>query len=90
MCKLFSSLELPTTFGEIFKVTLAPFFIPDFTLYKLQIRQFCLKCYTESFYIDIISQQDYYTLMVPSEKSETGSFASSIMKNINLLLLLLL
>ena len=37
--KLFSSLELQTTFGEIFKVTLAPFFIPDFNLYKLQIRQ---------------------------------------------------
>ena len=38
--KLFSSLELPTTFEEIFKVTLAPFFIPDFNLDKLQIRQF--------------------------------------------------
>ena len=28
--KLFSSLELPTTFEEIFKVTLVPFFILDF------------------------------------------------------------
>ena len=29
--KLFSSLEPPTIFEEIFKVTLVPFFIPDLT-----------------------------------------------------------
>ena len=29
--KLFSSLEPPTIFEEIFKVTLAPFLIPDLT-----------------------------------------------------------
>ena len=28
--KLFSSLESPTTFEEIFKVTSVPFFIPNF------------------------------------------------------------
>ena len=28
--KLFSSLESPTTFDKNFKVTLVPFFIPDF------------------------------------------------------------
>ena len=30
--ELFSSLESPTIFGEIFKVTLVPFFIPDYNL----------------------------------------------------------
>ena len=35
--KSFSSLESPTTFEEIFKVTSVLFFIPDF---KLRIRQF--------------------------------------------------
>ena len=29
--KLFSSLEPPTIFEEIFKITLVPFFIPDLT-----------------------------------------------------------
>ena len=30
--KLFSSLESPTTFEKIFKVTSVPFFVPDFDL----------------------------------------------------------
>ena len=41
--KLASSLESPTTSDEIFKVTSAPFFTPNFNLLKinkLRIRQF--------------------------------------------------
>ena len=49
--KLFSSLESPTTFDENLKVTSVPFFIPDFNLLSCEL---CLKCYIESFYIDII------------------------------------
>ena len=62
-----------------------------------------LKCYIESFYIDIILKQNkvvehavaksydeiHNTLRVPCEKSKIVPFASSIMKNINLLLLTL-
>ena len=38
--KLFSSLESPATFYESLKVNEVPFFIPDFNLFKFQIRQF--------------------------------------------------
>ena len=41
--KLFSSLELPTTFEEIFKITLAPFFIPDFNLLSCELENFTFK-----------------------------------------------
>ena len=49
--KLFSLLESPTTFDENLNVTSVPFFIPDFNLLSCEL---CLKCYIESFYIDII------------------------------------
>ena len=48
----------------------------------------CLKYYIESFYIDIILEQNkivehiHNTFTVPCEKSKMVSFASSIMKNI--------
>ena len=38
--KLVSSLELPTTFDERFKVTLVPFFIPEFTLLSCELDNF--------------------------------------------------
>ena len=38
--KLFSSLESPTTFDEIFKVTSVPFFIPDFNLLSCELDNF--------------------------------------------------
>ena len=47
-----------------------------------------LKCYTESFYIDIILEQNkvveyiYNIFTVPCEKSNMLSFASSIIKKI--------
>ena len=47
-------LESPTTFDEIFIVTLLPFFIPDCNLLSCELDNFTLKCYIESFYIDII------------------------------------
>ena len=55
-----------------------PFFIPDFYLLS----------YIESFYIDVILEQNkilehiYNTLTVPCEKSKVVSLAHSIMKNI--------
>ena len=63
----------------------------------MRIRQLlCLKCYIESFYIDIILEQNkivedavaksyndiHNTFTVPCEKSKMVSFTSSIMKNI--------
>ena len=41
--KLFSLLESPTTFDEIFKVTLVPFFIPDFNLLSCESDNFTFK-----------------------------------------------
>ena len=41
--KLFSSFESPTTFDEIFKVTSAPFFIPDFKLLSWELGNFTFK-----------------------------------------------
>ena len=38
--KLFSSLESPTTHDEIFQVTLAPIFMPDFNLLSCQLDNF--------------------------------------------------
>ena len=57
------------------------FFIPDFNL-------LIIKRYIESFYIDIILEQNkvadhiHNNFTVPCEKSKIVSFASSIMKNI--------
>ena len=52
--KLFLSSESPTTFDESFRVTLVPFFIPDFNL----LRWVLDKCYIEAFYIDTIVNQN--------------------------------
>ena len=41
--KLFSSLESPTTFDEIFKVTSVPFFIPDYNLLSYELNIFTFK-----------------------------------------------
>ena len=41
--KLFSLLESPTTFDEIFKVTLVSFFIPDFNLLSCELDNFTFK-----------------------------------------------
>ena len=52
--KFISSLESPTTFHEILKVNSVRFFNPDFNLLSWELDSFTLKCYIESFYIDII------------------------------------
>ena len=56
--KLVSSLESPTTFDENFKVTSVPILIPDFNSLSCELDNFTfnLKCYIESFYIDILKQ----------------------------------
>ena len=41
--KLFSSLESPTTFDEIFEVNSVPFFIPDFHLLSCELDDFTFK-----------------------------------------------
>ena len=41
--KLVSSLELPITFDEKFKVTWAPFFIPNFGLLSFELDNFTFK-----------------------------------------------
>ena len=41
--KLFASLEFPTTFDEIFKVTLVPFFSTDFNLLSCELNNFYIR-----------------------------------------------
>ena len=41
--KLFPSLESPTAFDEVFKVTSVPFFIPDFTLLSCELDNYTFK-----------------------------------------------
>ena len=41
--KLVSSLESPVTFNERFKVTLLPFFVPDFNLSSCKLDSFTFK-----------------------------------------------
>ena len=44
LCKtLYSSLELPITFDERFKVTIGPFFIPGFNLLICELENFTFK-----------------------------------------------
>ena len=61
--KLFSSIDSPTTFNEIFKVTSVSFFIPDFNLLNCELDNLRLTCYIESFYIGIILKQNKVTIL---------------------------
>ena len=55
LCRiLFSSLESPKTFEEIFKLTSVPFFIPDFNLLSFQLDNFTFKCYIEFILIHLM------------------------------------
>ena len=81
--KLVSYLEFMIKFDERFKASSVPIFIPDFNLLSCELDNLHLKCYTESFYINIILKQNkIITLTVPFEKSTTVSFSSLIMENI--------
>ena len=57
--KLFLSLRSSAIFGQIFKATSIPFFIPHFKLliWELVKKTLRLKYYIESFYIDTILKQ---------------------------------
>ena len=76
--KLFSSLELPTIFKEIFKITLVPFFIPNFTFKVL----YWVILYWHYIEQNKIVEHIHNTFTAPCEKSKMVSFASSIMKSI--------
>ena len=83
--KLVSLWKLPIKFDERFEVASVPFFITDFNLLSYELDNFTFNvlywvilC---SYYIK--TKWNQYTLTVPLEKSKTVSFASSIMKNIN-------
>ena len=52
--KSFLSLVPLTAFDETSKVYSVPFFIQDFNLLSCELDNLQLKCYIESFYIDII------------------------------------
>ena len=45
--KLLALLESPTTFDEIFKVSSAPFVIPNVNLLSCKLHSLSLKCYIE-------------------------------------------
>ena len=61
--KLFSSLELLTSFDEIFKATLVSFFIPDFNLFSCQLDNVTFKYYIESFFFYIILKENKFTIL---------------------------
>ena len=48
--KLFSLLESPTVFDEVFKVTSVPFFVPDFNLLSCKLDNFTFKVFQVIFY----------------------------------------
>ena len=77
--KLFSSLELPITFHERFKVTSVPFFIANFNLLRCELE---LLYWIILYWYCINKKWNYSILMVPCEKSKMVCLASSIMKNI--------
>ena len=52
--KLVSSLGSPTSYHKKFKVNSVPFFISDFNLLSCELEILHLKCYIESFCVDII------------------------------------
>ena len=58
--KLFSSLESPTTFDEIFKVTSVPSFVPDLNLLSCEVDSFTFKVLS---YINIILKQNEVTIL---------------------------
>ena len=58
-----SSLKFSIKFHEIFKVTSAPFFIPDFNLLSFELEYLHLPCYIESFYISIILNQNKFVIL---------------------------
>ena len=65
--KLFSLLESPSAFDGSFKVTSVSFLTPDFHLLSCQLTIWQLKCYIESFFIEM--KWNYNTLTVPYKKS---------------------
>ena len=85
--KLFSSLELPTTFDESFKVTSVPSFIPNFNLLSCELDNFMLRVlHSVILYWYYIKTKWYYnTFPVPCEKSKMVTLASPVIENITLL-----
>ena len=71
-------------FGEIFKVTLAPFFIPDFISLSCELDNFvCTRLFwviLHWYYVK--AKWKCSTLTVPHEKFIMVSFAFSIMKKV--------
>ena len=63
-------------------------FIPYFSSIYRELDNFCLKCYIESFDIDIILKQNKITVLsqILAKKSKIVSLTSSVMKNIVILL----
>ena len=51
--RLFSSLESPTIFEEIFKVTSVPFYIPDFNLLIWELYNFMFQVYVYLYWVTL-------------------------------------
>ena len=86
MEKIISPLESPTTFDKILKVTSVPFLITDIDLLSCELDGFTFKVLywviLNWYYVK--TKQNYNTLTVPCEKSKMVSFASSVMKTVDL------
>ena len=75
MQKLYSSLELPITFDERFKVTSVPFFIPDFNLLSCEWGNFTFKVlyWVILYWYYVETKQNYNNFTVPCKKSKMVS-----------------
>ena len=84
MRKIFFIIRITKVFDERFKVTPVPFFTADFNLLSCKLDNFTFSVLYWVIFILILhlNKINDNTLTVAFEKSRTGSFASSVMKNI--------
>ena len=82
--KSFSSLESLATLDEVSRVTLVPFFIPDFNSLICELDNFTFKAlyWVTLYWYYIKTKYDHNALTVLCQISKTISLASSLMKNI--------
>ena len=73
--KVFSKLESPTTFDEIFRITSAPFFILDFDLLSCELDNFTFKM--------------LYRIILDKSKNKIKILLQFLVKNIKWFLLVL-
>ena len=80
--KFLSSLDLPTTFDERYKVPSVQLFMSDFNFLSSELDNFTFKVLYLLYWYYIKAKQNCNTFMVSYEKSKLFSSASLIIQNI--------